>query len=184
MRRLTVSFSLLLLILTGCKKSEPVQYVEEGSSQLATAVNVSDPKAAVQLLRGFHDIEQNAWRWTAGKFSVALRAPGSASVSGAKLFVQFTLPDAVLAKIPSTSLSATIAGKQLEPQTFDKAGEHRYERMVSADLLQGEVINIDFSLAKFLEAGVADQRELGIIVTTIGLQPAQQANTPAGAPAK
>jgi hypothetical protein len=181
MRRLTLLLAFCAILIPGCKKSGPVQYVEEGVSQLSSAVNVSDPKAAVQLLRGFHDIEQNAWRWTAGKFSVALRAPAGASASGAKLFVQFTLPEAILAKIPSTTLTATISGKQLEPQTFDKPGEHRYEREVPASLLQGEVINIDFALDKYLEAGVADQRELGVIVTVIGFQPPQAA--PA-APAK
>ena len=34
------------------------------STQLSSAINVGDPRAAIQLLRGFHDIENNAWRWT------------------------------------------------------------------------------------------------------------------------
>ena len=40
----------------------------------------------------------------------------------------------ILAKIPATTLTATIAGKQLDPQTFDKPGEQRYERAVPARL--------------------------------------------------
>ena len=63
-------------------------------AQLAAVVNMADPKSSVQLLKGFHDVEQNAWRWTMGKFSVTLRPPLNAPQKGATLVVKLSIPDA------------------------------------------------------------------------------------------
>ena len=41
-------------------------------------VHAADPKTAMQLVRGFHGVEQNAWRWTMGTLRLLFR-----SLSGA-----------------------------------------------------------------------------------------------------
>src|SRR5216684_391037 len=40
-------------------------------------VVMSDPRSSGQIVNGFYGIENQSWRWTAGKFSVLLRPPGS-----------------------------------------------------------------------------------------------------------
>ena len=66
MQRLTlIALAALAVSTAACKKKQPVEYVQEGTSQLTSVVNVADPRAGVQMLRGFHELESNSWRWTA-----------------------------------------------------------------------------------------------------------------------
>lgn len=162
--------------LAGCMKSKkPAQYVEEGSTQLSSAINVGDPRAAIQLLRGFHDIENNAWRWTGPKFAVALRPPTTVPPEGVTLYMDYSIPEVFLQKVPQTTLNVSVNGKALDPETISKAGAGRLERPLPASVLQGDVVTVDFALDKYLEAGMVDQRELGIIVSAVGLQSAKPA---------
>ena len=178
MRKLTMAVTAVLAIaaMAGCKKNtQAVRYVEEGASQLSSAVNTSDPRTAIQLLRGFHDIENNAWRWTGPKFAVALRPPKVIPTEGAKFYMDYAVADVFVQKIPSTTLTIMVNGKALEPQVITKSGSFKLERMVPAAMLQGDVATFDFALDKFLGAGAVDQRELGLIVSGVGLQGAKPA---------
>jgi hypothetical protein len=154
--------------------------VEEGASQLASAVHVADPRTAIQLLRGFHDVENNAWRWTGPKFAVALRPPKEVPAEGVKLYLEYAVPELFLQKVPQTTLTVMVNGKALEPEVINKAGNKRMERVVPGAMLVGDVVTVDFALDKFLAAGEVDQRELGLIVSEVGLQGAK----PPAAPAK
>lgn len=182
MRRVTVLMAFLLALagIAGCKKSKKaVQYVEEGGSQLSSAINLGDPRSAIQLLRGFHDIENNAWRWTGPKFAVALRPPKEIPADGLLLTMEYSVPELFLQRVPQTTLSLTVNGKPLDPETISKAGSFKLERKVPSAMLVGDVATIDFSMDKFLAAGTVDQRELGLIVSAVGLQVPKPAATPA-----
>lgn len=173
MKRLVCVPLLLALAAAGCKKKEPirVQQTEEEAGALASVVHVADPQATPQLLKGFHAVEQNAWRWTMGKFSVALRPPANAGKNGAVLNLKFSVPEPIVAKLKTVSLSAIAGGQTLSPETYTQAGEFTYTRDIAAKELAGEAVNIEFSLDKFLAAGEADQRELGVVVSSVGLEP-------------
>src|SRR5947209_15907618 len=101
MRRLTRrAFPVLCVAIalafstTACKrhKKARVETVEESTPTLASIINAADTRTAPQLLKGFYDVEQNAWRWTMGKFSVTLRPPLNAPQRGATLVVKFAIP--------------------------------------------------------------------------------------------
>ena len=162
----------LLLTPTGCKRKQParVEVVETESQALATVIHVADPKASVQLVRGFHELEENAWRWTARRFTVALRPPRSSSERGAILQLKFNIADSVIGRVKSVTLKARAGKLELAPETYTKSGEHLYSREVPASLLGGEVITVDFEVDNFLAAGVVETRELALIVSTIGLE--------------
>src|SRR3954454_7451185 len=106
MRRLIVTLLPLLLISTlvlspaGCKrrKKQPAQQQEEPAG-MATMVHAADPRSAPQLLRGFHGVEEGAWRWTQKSFAVTLRPPQGAALHGANLILKFAVPDVVLKKV-------------------------------------------------------------------------------------
>ena len=88
--------ALLLFALTAaCRRPDPLrlQPTIEEPPALAGAIRMADPATASQLLRGFYPVEQNAWRWSAPKFSVVLGAPLSASKKGAGLILEFSLID-------------------------------------------------------------------------------------------
>jgi hypothetical protein len=72
---------------------------EQPVPALATMVHVADPKTAGQLVKGFHGIEQNAWRWTMKDFSVTLGPPAGGVEKGGVLRLKMTIPDAVIEKV-------------------------------------------------------------------------------------
>jgi len=147
-----------------------VQTEEEGPI-LATIVHVADPRAAAQLLSGFYGVEQNSWRWTAGKFSVVLRPPRTAAAKGATLQLKFTVPEVVIAKLKAISLAASVNAIPLSPESYTLPGEFTYTRDVAANVLAGESAKVDFSLDKTMPPSGSDERELGVVVSSVGLEP-------------
>ena len=144
---------------------------EEPAPRLAMIVHVSDPGTASQLLSGFYEVEHDAWRWTAGKFSVRLRPPRQASRKGATLQLKFSVPDVVIAKLHAVSLDAVVRGTNLGHESYKQAGEFVYSRDVPPNLLSQDPVQIDFSLDKVLPATPDDKRNLGIIVSSVGFEP-------------
>ena len=164
--------AMLCLAGVGCRSRHrvPLQQTDEEAPTLATMVHVADPKTTTQLVTGFYNVEQNAWRWTAGKFSVLLRPPRGAAKKGATLQFKFAIPDAVIARLKTISLSATVGGKSLSPETYTQAGEFAYTRDVPADVLGGEAVKVNFAVDKPLPPGGGEQRELGVVATTVGFE--------------
>jgi hypothetical protein len=114
-------------------------------------------------------VEANAWRWTQGQFAVTLRPPARAAQQGAVLELHLTVPRPSIEKLQRLSLSATVAGTALTPETYTKAGDYIYRRDVPANLLAGDTVRIDFQLDKTMPPGAVDKRELGIVVSSAGL---------------
>ncbi|HEU0138259.1 MAG: hypothetical protein KJZ78_20315 [Bryobacteraceae bacterium] len=168
-----IATAALVVVSAGCSRQEKVrvEMTEEEGAQLATMVHVADPRANIQLLKGFHDIEQNAWRWTMSKFSVALRPPVGAAQAGATLQLKFSIPDPVLKHTKDITLSASVNGSPLPPETFKTTGQHVYSKDVPPAALASDAITVDFALDKFLKPGDVDTRELGVVVTSVGLEP-------------
>src|SRR5580658_4245555 len=80
--------------------------------RMASTVQMNDPHATAQLLSGFYAVENNMWRWTAGKFSVQLRTPPAAP-NGATLALSFTIPDVIVQKLNNIRITASINGTEL-----------------------------------------------------------------------
>jgi hypothetical protein len=175
MRTRTVVLLLTAAVLVagvGCKRRSraKLQVTEEETPQLASTVHVADPRSSAQLVSGFYDIEQNAWRWTAAKFSVVLRVPRGAAQKGAVLHLKFSIPDLVIEKLKSVGIGAMIEGTALKAQTYKQAGEFSYDPEVPPNLLARDTVKVDFVLDKALAPGTVEQRELGVIVTSIGFE--------------
>lgn len=162
----------LMLASAACNRRDKVRVeaTEEEPPQLATMVHVADPRAASQLVSGFYDIEQNAWRWTAGKFSVLLRTPRQSAEKGAVLTLKFSVPEAVISKLNAVSLAASVEGAAVPPETYTQAGEFVYKRDIAPAVLARDAAKIDFSLDKCMAPGALDARELGVIVTSVALE--------------
>jgi len=166
------ALALTLVCAPACKRHKvTVQTIEEPTSNLASVVATADPHAATQLLSGFYGIEQNAWRWTAGRFSVLLRPPRGAATKGAVLQLKFTIPETSMPKMKMLTLTGYVNGTPLAPETYAKAGQYTYSRDVPAALLPGDSARIDFSLDKTMMPEGADRRELGVVASMIGFQP-------------
>lgn len=173
MRSLTLTLIAgLLLIPAGCKHRKPPtpEAAEDQAAQLAATVHTNDPKSAEQLIGGFHQIENKAWRWTAREFSVVLRPPAGTPQLGGVLQVHFSVPAILIEKLTKFTLTPSIAGTALTPETYSKAGDYVYQADVPAGLLKGGAVKVEFALDKAIPPNATDQRELGLIVSSIGLK--------------
>jgi hypothetical protein len=163
-----------LFSMTACKKTDRVKIeTDEEAPRMATMLAMSDKRAPSQLLNGWYSLEDNAWRWTAGHFAVLLRPPAGSSRYGAILKLELNIPQPLLDRVKSTTLNASIKGVFLGPETYSKSGTFTYSRDVDSKLLADDSVKVEFSLDKFLPAGAAETRELGLVVTAVGFEPAR-----------
>jgi hypothetical protein len=161
----------LVLAPVSCKtKKVRVGATDEETPKMMSVLNMGDPKAEPQLVKGFHGIEASSWRWTEKQFTVALRPPLGANQKGAKLTVKLTVPPPTIEKLKNVALSATAAGNALPPETYTIAGDYFYVRDIPASAFSGDTLRVDFQLDKAIPPGGGDSRELGIIVLNIGLE--------------
>jgi len=164
----------LALAPLGCKrepKTVKVVPTEGEAPTLASTVRASEASHEPQLLSGFYGIENNSWRWTGKQFSVLLHAPIAAAQGEGRLNLTFTIPQVAIDHAKSLTLSASVEGTPLPPETYSKSGQYEYKRDVPASALSKEAVRIQFSLNNAIPPTGADRRELGIIVASVGLEP-------------
>ena len=167
---LAASIGLLLVSAPACKrKKRSTSPAPEPATVLLSVVNVADPAATDQLARGFFELESNAWRWTAGKFTVFLRPPEGAAERGARLELHFNLPDVIVKRIGPVTVSATLGGRALAPERCAQPGDYVYTRDVDPSVLRSNGVAVDFATDKVLPPTGGDTRELALVVTSIGL---------------
>lgn len=167
MRSFTLTLILIPLLLagSGCKRRN-----RGGQGQvLASNIYAGDPNAASHFAQGFYGVEENAWRWTAKDFAVDLSPPLHADQKGAQLVMRMAVPDPVIQKLGTVQLTASVQGHKLEPQIFAKSGSYTFTRDIPASDLQNDVVRFEFSLDHALDPTATDHRQLGIIVSEIGL---------------
>jgi len=171
--RIMLAALTVCLALAGCRSKQKVkvQATEEEAPSLASTIHTADPKVAAQLISGFYGIEDNSWRWTAGKFTVLLRPPRTSAQNGAILTLKFALPDPIIGPLKSVSLSAKVNNTTLPAETYTKSGEYTYSREVPPNLMAGEAVKVEFAMDKALPPTGSDQRELGLVVSVVGFEP-------------
>ena len=176
MRRLAPAalIALLTCVAPGCKRQTKAPEAEQPASdrptELRSAIAMNDGAASAQLVKGFYTIENGSWRWTMRKFSVALKPPQGAAQNGARLNLKFTLPESAFKQMGPTTLTATINGLPLPPETYSKPDNYVYTRDVPPTALPGDAVTVDFTCDKgFTPPG--DARDLSLIVVSVGLDP-------------
>lgn len=176
MRRLIQILAALCLVtalLAGSAACKRRKRKNDEPAGPVSMIQVADPRATTQLMRGFHGVEAAAWRWTEKSFAVSLKPPKNANVNGAALVVQLAVPEVSLKAMGPLTLSAKVGGVALEPEKFEQAGDAEYRRDVPASALAGDMVNVEFTLDKAIAPTAQDQRELGIIVKMVGFEAKQ-----------
>jgi hypothetical protein len=79
------------------------------------------------------------------------------------------VPPVIVEKLKTITLSATIGGSALAPETYTQAGDYTYTRDAAPALLGGESVRVDFQLDKSMPPSGADLRDLGVVVLSAGL---------------
>jgi hypothetical protein len=163
------------VFMSGCsgKHGTTVQNDEgepAANAPIVSQLKMNDPSVKQQLTKGVYNLEAGSWRWTAGNFSAVLKTPPGAAQKGATLTLTLVVSDAVLAQVHSQTLAAAIAGKTLKSEKYVDPGSHTFTADVPAASLTGDTVTIDFSLDNALPPGPTDRRELGVIVTAVGIE--------------
>jgi hypothetical protein len=153
--------ALVLTFSPGCNRAR--------RKSLSSSISTADPSAATQLTSGFYGVESNSWRWTAREFSVMLQPPAGSDRAGARLQVRLFIPDNQIAKLGSMTLSADIDGHDLPSQTFSKGGAYVYAPEVPPEALRSNVVPVNFSFDRAAPPAGGDVRELGAVVSAVGL---------------
>ena len=175
MRGLTAPLVLSLLISgfslapAGCQQRRSGAASMPGSA-VAGMISVADPNSSAQLVSGFYEVESGAWRWTAKSFDVMLRPPRGAASNGALLVLRFAIPEVVIERLKSVSVSANVNGARLETETYTSTGDLMYTREVPSSALNADTVTVRFTLDKALPPRQDDGRELGIIAKEVGFE--------------
>jgi hypothetical protein len=163
----------MLVGAAGCKHRQDDADLDESadaSQPLLSAFRVAQPRAQRQLVTGFWGVENHAWRWTRHEFAVTLMPPPGASQKGATLEFRFSVPDSLIEKKQALTLTASIGGVVLLPDTYSQGGSFVYLRDVpAAALKENTPATIAFRTDKFYGAGEVDGRELALVASSFGL---------------
>jgi hypothetical protein len=164
---------LVALALTGtaCKSHRDrvtVQNEEQTAPGIKSLVWMNDAAATAQLNSGFYGLENNSWRWTAGKFSVTLRTPPGAAASGGVVALSYSVPEVAIKTAKSIAITASVNGTKLNSATLDTTGPGVFAADVPATLLTADSVKVDYELDKTFQPE-ADKRQLGIIAMSVAL---------------
>jgi hypothetical protein len=165
-----VSTAFIVFTQTACSGKHDQPLLDEGSPAMSATIRMNDPSAAAQLATGFFPLTANTWRWTAKEFSVVLPVPPGAATQGGTLSLSFNIPDVVTKTVGPLSLSASIDSTALGSEKYVTAGNYTFQKDVPASLLTKEPIKVNFALDKALPPKPPETRELGVIVTSVGIQ--------------
>jgi len=132
-------------------------------------LNVFDPRADKQLLKGFFPGDAQG-RWTGRTFSATLKPPPTAARKGAVLLLRFGIPATSIAVLHSIRVSAVVNGVALAPEEYVQAGQFDYVRDVPASAFRGGDATVYFELDKVLPPAGIERRELGVVANTIGFE--------------
>ncbi len=150
-------------------------YRQTSSPGASSGVSMADPAQAAQLLKGFYGIEGQTSRWTAQNFSVLLKAPPGSDRNGAELTLKLYIPDLQIRNLGAMTLRSNVGGYELPSRTFQQPNEYTYSAHVPAEALRSSFAAVNFRLNKSALGLNGEARELGVVVTSISLEPPSQA---------
>jgi hypothetical protein len=167
--------AVLILLASGstaCKRAKrnPGALAPEQDAPLASVVNVNDPAASPQLVRGFYGLEAGLWRWTMKRFEVALKPPPGSAQNGGRLTLKLTIPEVISSRLGPVTVSGTINGLALPPETFVKPGDYVYAHDVPASALKDDAVIAAFASDKAIPPSPDDARELALIAVSVALE--------------
>ncbi len=140
------------------------------SARAASSLDMGDPASDAQLLTGFYGVEENAWRWTAKNFSAVLKPPPGSDQNGANLTLRVYVSPGQLEALGPMTLRGDMNGYPLGPRVFQTPGRYVYSERAPAQALRAGLVLVNFELDKAANGVKVDRRELGVVVSFVGLE--------------
>jgi hypothetical protein len=163
--------ALALIASLGCPSNAPTSPAEADTNLLLSAINVSDPAAADQLINGFYLVEQGGWRWTAKTFAVSFPTPPTVAEHPALLSLHFTIPNVIINTLGPITLTTRVNGNQVDSHRYDQPGFRlRQDVEIPEALLTESPTRVEFELDKTLDDQTSSKFEVGIVVESVSLQ--------------
>jgi hypothetical protein len=136
-----------------------VELVAQSEPRLSY-LRMNDPAASEQLLSGFYQVENNAWRWMAPEAVAVLKVPERVT----RFELMLTIPDAA----PARRIRVAINGIMAANQTYLAPAGYTLTAPVS-NLAAGTAPLVTISVDKGFQAP-PDDRKLGVIVQELGFR--------------
>jgi len=147
--------------------ADPVTTEGDARAYILAKSRMAGPPRGFRLRQGWHELEDNYWRWTERIFSVELDA--FASRQPGTLRFAFELPEIVFAQTPVLTLAVRLNGTPLASGIYSMPGEHEY--LGSVPPSDADVVTVEFELGHAIAPSDQDRRELGLIVNFSGPPP-------------
>lgn len=141
----------------GLSVIEPVRY---GVQDLIILTKVPATPDKVELMTGWHGLENHSSRWTERIFEVRMTPSQPGPLT---LRFRFYLPEILFQAGQPVRLSATAAGLQLATSEYSGPGEYVYAADFRATSTDAR-ISIRFELDTWYGPSSIDERELGLLV--------------------
>jgi tRNA (mo5U34)-methyltransferase len=116
----------------------------------------------LDLLEGWHDVEDSGWRWTERQF--AARATSPSGLKPSRLAMRMFVPPLLIDKFGSITLHARIDDTEVPPLVMRDPGIHMFVRKIPKP---SGVTSVVFHLDNALGPDANYSRELGIIVASL-----------------
>ena len=147
--------------------ADPVTPAGDARAFILARSMLAAPVSTFRLVRGWHELEHKAWRWTDRAFS--MEVDSAMPLQPATLRFVFTLPEIVFANIPVVTLSVRCNGDALPPAVYSTPGEHEYVARVLR-VTAGAAL-VEFELSHAIAPTDTDRRQLGLLVDFTGAAP-------------
>jgi tRNA (mo5U34)-methyltransferase len=148
--------------------SDPVRAENDERAFCLLESRKTDLDLDARLAEGWYG-QEGTCRWTAQKFSFAVRRP-LVNRSAPELYFRFLLPEVIFTARQSVTLTAVINGFKLPTHTYTTAGEHVYHEKIPHAALE-ERLDITFRTDDVLRPDPPDTRTLGVFVPFDGWFP-------------
>jgi tRNA (mo5U34)-methyltransferase len=160
--------------LLGRTRWEVVQWFTTGDTVSSDPVRVDHDERAfcllrshygcqhLELLEGWHHVEDSGWRWTERQF--AARATNPLGVRHSRLAMRVFAPPLLIEKFGSITLHAKIDDTEVPPLVMRDPGIHAFVRKIPKP---SDVTSVVFRVDNVLGADEGYSRELGIIVASL-----------------
>ena len=135
---------------------------DERAFCLVRSLRLADRNVGARLVKGWHQLEVDSWRWTERVFSVELPRPEQPSHS--TLEMDFAYPDVLKQAVEKIRITGRVEDAPLQDREYLSAGPHYYRMQVPESLLSKATILAEFELNGAIPPDSIDLRERGIIV--------------------
>ena len=147
----------------GCQSdSDPIHPQADERMFVLLKSRVRYPELQIRPLDGWYEPEEDAWRWTAKRFSLEVVLPLEQPVAGFALSI--SVPEVLVADTQRITVSCRIGGEAAGSIAYDAPGKSEFTGQFPPFAAHEPILRLDFAVDSSFCLSSGDPRELGICV--------------------